>query len=250
MKTLKFILLGTIFLCLFVNAFSQTEDKIWLFDEMTIKPEQHDNFVRLQREIMKLFKDNGYPYDIQVYSSLIGFKYYGVRALESPSSYEEVRTATSECWSKIDKEIYDNYVLCIESNKQFVLRELSKYSYHPEQPRVYWSEFNYAVWDIQYVKFDKVQEYFKILENFNELLNKHNFDDPILMLSGMVGTENPMFIGALFGKDDIDMSQQNRKMWAAFGEEGGELYRKMIPLLRDRKSMEFRFRRGLSYYKE
>jgi len=170
MKTLKIIFTGFFILSLLPNAFSQSEDKVWLFDEITVKPEQHDNFVSSLREIMKLFKENGYPYDVQTYSSLIGFKYYGVRELASPSSYEEVRAATSECWSKIDREIYDNYVQCFESNKQFVLRELGKYSYHPEQPRVGWSEFNYAVWDVQYVKSDKVQEYYEI--QFVERLGK------------------------------------------------------------------------------
>ena len=249
MKTLKTLLSGILFLCLFTNAFTQPEDKVWLFDEAVIKPEQVQNFEKSLKEVMKLFKENSYPYDIQVYSST-GFKYYFVRPLESTSSYEEVTAATGEVWSKIDSDIYNNYVQCFKSDQQFVLRELGKYSYHPEQPRVDWSEFGYAAWDVHYVKFDKVQEYNEIMGKFTELLNKHNFDDPILILNGMVGTENPMYVGALFGKDANDMMEQNQKMWQSFGDEGSELYQRMIPLLRDREKMEFWFRRGLSYYKE
>jgi hypothetical protein len=250
MKTLKFILTGIFILSLFTNAFSQREDKVWLFDEAVIKPEQVQNFEKSLKEVIKLFKENSYPYDIQVYRGYLDFKYYFVWELETPSSYEDVTSASRECWSKIDKAVYDNYVQWFESDRQFVVRELGKYSYHPEKPRIAWSEVNYAVWDMHYVKFDKVQEYNELIGKFTELLNKHNFDDPVLMLTGMVGTENPMFMAALVGKDDIDMKQQNRKMWNAFGEEGGELYKKMIPLLRDRDYLEVWFRRDLSYTKD
>jgi hypothetical protein len=249
MKTLKFFLSGIFVLSLVNNAFSQPADKVWLFDEAEIKPEQVQNFEQSLKEVMKLFKENSYPYDIQVYRST-GFKYYFVRQLESPSSYEDVTAATSEVWSKIDSDIYINYVQCFKSDKQFVLSELGNFSYHPEQPRVKWSELSYALWDVGYVKFEKLKEYNEVLEDFNAMLKKHNFDDPVLILNGMVGTENPMYIGALFGKDANDLMEQNKKMWQSFGEEGSDLYQRMIPLLRDREKMEFWFRRDLWYTKE
>jgi len=249
MKTLKILFAGILFLSLFINAYSQPEDKVWLFDEAVIKPEQVQNFEKSLKEVMKLFKENSYPYNIRVYSST-GFKYYFIRALESPSSYEEVTAAISEVWSKIDSDIYNNYVQCFKSDKQFVLRELGKYSYYPERSRVNWNDLTYALWDVGYAKFDKLKEYNEVLEQFNALVIKHNFDDPILILNGMVGTENPMYVGSLFGKDANDMMQQNQKMWQSFGEEGSELYQRMIPLLRDREKMEFWLRLDLSYYKE
>lgn len=249
MKTLKVILLGIIFLCPFTNSFSQSEGSVWLFDEAEIKPEQVHNFEESLKEVMQLFKENSYPYNIQVYSST-GFKYYFVRPLQNPDSYDEVTKATSDCWSKIDQGVFDNYVKCFESDKQFVLRDLNKYRYRPNEPRIEMNEIKYAVWDIHYVKFDKLNEYYQVLDKFTELVTKHSFDDPISVLNGMVGTENPMIVGALFGKNVHDVMQQNQKMWDAFGEEGEEVRNKIIPLLRGRDKKEFWFRQDLSYFKE
>ena len=198
---------------------------------------------------MQLFKENSYPYEVQVYSST-GFRYYFFRQLENMDSYDEVISATTECWSKIDQNIFNNYAQCFESDKQFVMKELGNYTYRPEQPRAKWSEFKYGLWDVHYVKFEKIKEYREILDKFGVMINQYKFDDPVIMLQGIVGTENPMFVGALFGKNSNDMMQQNKKMWNSFGDEGSEMYQKMIPLLRGREKIEFWFRRDLSHFKE
>lgn len=251
MKNLKSILLGILFLCLFANAFSQSEDRVWLIDEAMVKPEQVQNFEQSLKEMTQLFKENSYPHNIYVYRST-GFKYYFMRELESLSSYDELTAVTEECWLKIDQNVLDNYNQCFVSGKKFVLRQSGKYSYQPKEPRISFAngEIKYVMWDVHYVKFDKLKEYYEVLDKFTELVNKHNFDDPVLLLSGIIGTENPMSVGVLFGKDANDLMDQNRKMWDSFGEEGSEMYKKMIPLLRNREKVEFWYRRDLSYYKE
>ncbi len=211
MKNLRILLSGVIFLSLIISAYSQSNDKLWLVDEIVVKPEQLANFEKSQKKINQFFKDNNYPYEIQVYSST-GFKFYSFRRLESIASYDEVISATSDCWSKIDRDIYNNYVQCFSSDKKFIMKEKGKYTYRPEQQRIEWSEINYGIWDVHYVKSDKIKEYFEVIEEFNILIKKHGFDDPIIMLQGMLGTENPMYAWTLVGKDANDMMQQNKIM--------------------------------------
>jgi hypothetical protein len=249
MKNFRILLLGIVFLSLIYSAYSQSQDKFWLVDEAVIKPEQVANFKESLKEMVQLFKENSYPYDIQVYAST-GFRYYFFRELESMDSYDEVSSATSDCWSKIDQDIFNNYVQCFKSDKQFVMKDIGKYTYRPEQQRVEWSEFKYGVWYVQFVKFDKIKEYLDNKDQIWELVKKHEFDDPILVLQGMVGTENPMYAVALFGKDAHDMRSQNQKMRESFGDEGSKLYQQRIPFLRDGDKIEFWFRRDLSYYIE
>ena len=55
-----------------------------------------------------------------------------------------------------------------------------------------------------------------------------------------------MYAGVLYGKNAVDMRQQNQKMWASYGEKRKELYQKLLPLLDDRESKEFWIRRDLS----
>ena len=67
-----------------------------------------------RKQIILLFKENSYPYDIQVYRST-GFKYYFMRELENLNSYDELTAVTKECWSKIDENVIENYFILLLS---------------------------------------------------------------------------------------------------------------------------------------
>jgi len=249
MKILKTLLAGLLFLFLITNVYSQPENKLWDVDEIKVKPEEVANFEKSIKELNQLLKQNNFPYELQVFSSN-GFKYYSFLELDNMASYDQVLSTISDFWTKIDTAVLNNFVKCYVYDHEFILRQIGKFSYQPEQQRVPWDEFNYAVWDVHYVKAEKNKEYNELIEGFSALLKKNKFDDPIITLQGMLGTESPMYIFALFGKDANDMMQQNKKMWDSSGEDGMKLYQKILPLLRDREKIEFWFRRDLSYTKE
>jgi len=73
----------------------------------------------------------------------------------------------------------------------------------------------------------------------------HN--DGMMVLSGDIGWETPVYIGCLFGKNQIDFRTQNRKMWDLLGEEGTMLFREWISFTRKRDSMELWRVPSLSY---
>lgn len=249
MKILNPLLSGILLLFLIANVYSQPENKLWDVDEVKVKPEQVTNFEQSLKDIVQLFKQNNFPYDMQIYSSN-GFKYYFFSEIDNMASYDQLLSAVGDFWSKVDSTVLNNFVKCYVYDHEFMLRQIGKFTYQPEKQRVPWDEFNYAVWDVHYIKGEKYKEYNELMVEFNELLKKSKFDDPIIMLQGMLGTESPMYIFALFGKDANDMMQQNQKMWQSFGEDGMKLYQKVLPLLRDREKIEFWYRRDLSYTKE
>jgi hypothetical protein len=90
----------------------------------------------------------------------------------------------------------------------------------------------------------------KEAKKFMELANQSEFGDPVLLLQGGIGADNPVYIGVLYGKDDIDMRQENKKLWNSFGEEGSKMYQNILSTLRDREMIEFWFRRDLSFSNE
>lgn len=248
MKTLKSIFTGLFILSMFTTAYSQSQNKLWDVDEVKVKPDEVANFEKSLKELNLLLKQNNFPYDMQIYSSN-GFKYYFFTEIDNIASYDQLLSAVRDFWSKVDSTVLNNFVKCYVYDHEFMLRQIGKYTYQPEQQRVPWDEFNYAVWDVHYIKGEKYKEYNELIEEFSALLKKNKFDDPIIMLQGMLGTESPMYIFALFGKDANDMMQQNQKMWQSFGEDGEKLYQKVLPLLRDREKIEFWYRRDLSYFK-
>ena len=80
------------------------------------------------------------------------------------------------------------------------------------------------------------------------LLQAQNFDDPVEMVSGDIGYEGSVYIGALIGKDGMDYRVQNQKMWELMGDEGVAIYKKMMSLLRKRESKELWYSEELSYF--
>ena len=247
MKTTKILSLTFVAICLASITYAQqSERKYWLVDAFEVKSDQVSNFETSLKEINRLFGENNYPYSFMGAKG-VGFKYYGFREMKNIAEYEPMRQKTSETWSKIDQDIIDNYMQCFKSNRQFIIRDMPRRNYTPEEPRLKWADFKYAIWDVQYVKFGKTREYYQIIDEFMELAKKHNFNDPIIILRGSIGTRDQMHAGVLYGKNAVDMRQQNQKMWASYGEEGKELYQKLLPLLSDRELIEFWIRRDLSY---
>ncbi len=248
MKILKSIFTGLFILSIFTTAYSQPQNKLWDVDEVKVKPEEVSNFEKSLKELNLLLKQNNFPYDTQIFSSF-GFKYYFFTEIDNMASYDQVLSAVRDFWSKVDSTVLNNFVKSYVYDHEFILRQIGKFTYQPEQQRFPSDEYNYAVWDIHYIKGENYKEYNELMEDLYALLKKNKFDDPVSSLQGMLGTESPMYVHALFGKDANDFMQQNQKMWQSFGEEGEKLYQKVLPLLRDREKIEFWYRRDLSYFK-
>lgn len=247
MKTLKIILFLFVVMCIacITNA-QQSERRYWLVNEAEVKSDQVSNFETSLKQLVTLFGENNYPKSWRVAQSS-GFKYYFFQKLENIAEYETMMKQGDEAWAKIDQDISRNYFQCFKTIKSFIARDMPARNYFPEEQRLQWDEMKYAIWDMHYVKYGKGSEYRQLLDEFNELCTKHNFDDPIIILRGVIGTRGNMYAGVLYGKNAIDMREQNQKMWASFGEEGKEVYKKLLPLLEDRDMIEFWIRDDLSY---
>ena len=230
----------------FITNAQQSERRYWLVNEAEVKSDQVSNFETSLKELVTLFGENNFPKSWTVAQST-GFKYYFFQKLENIAEYEPLMEKGSEVWAKIDQEISRNYFQCFKASKSFIVRDMPARNYSPKEARLKWDDFKYAMWDVHYVKYGKGSEYRQLLDEFNELCTKYNFDDPVIMLRGELGTKGSMYAGVLYGKNAIDMREQNQKMWASFGEEGKKTYKKLLPLLEDRDYIEFWMRDDLSY---
>jgi len=250
MQKLKTPLFFTLAILLALTSVAQQEDnKLWMATEIVINSEQVANYETSLQEIVKLFEENNYPYAWSVFQST-GFTYYYFMEMETLADFDKIIAASNETWKKIDPAILENYVTCIKSYKRFTISSMNEYSYFPENGRLVMEDMQYALWDVHYIKFGTDTEYLEGLKEFMAMAKQHEFGDPVLMIQGGIGTDNPMYAGVLYGKDEIDMRQENKKLWESYGEEGQKMYQKFLPLLRDRETIEFWYRRNLSLIKE
>jgi hypothetical protein len=250
MQKTKALLLLVLVMFLTSVAFSQTTEKrLWMATKIIVKSEQIGNFENSLKEIIRLFKENDYPYEFSFFRST-GFDYYYFMKMNSLEDWDKIISASNAIWEKLDRAIYDDYVKCIASYKRFTVSDMPEYNYSPENPRLNMEDINYAIWDVHYIKPGMEEKYFESVKKWVEIAREHSFGDPVVMLEGGIGSQMPVYFGVLYGKDDIDMKQENRKLWEAWGEEGKKMYQGFITTLRDRDMIEFWFRRDLSLSNE
>lgn len=247
MKTLKIISLLLVVMCMASIALGQaTERRYWLVNEAEVKSDQVSNFETSLKELIRLFGENQYPKSWMVAQGT-GFTYYFFQEIETVAEFDTAMKTWFTALSKIDKDVSDNYIQCFKSSRNYIIRDRPARNYTPEEQRLPWSEYNYATWDVHYVKYGKIREYMQVLKEYKELCAKHNFDDPIPIIKGVIGTRDYMNAAVFYGKNAIDMRDQSKKLWGAIGQENKELYQRFVPLLEDRETIEFWIRRDLSY---
>jgi hypothetical protein len=250
MQKTKALFLFVLVMFMTSAVFSQSSEKrLWMATKITVKSEQVSSFENSLKEIIKLFKENDYPYEFSFFQST-GFDYYYFMKMNSLEDWTTIISASNAIWEKLDRTIYVEYVKCIESYKRFTVSDMPEYNYTPDNPRLNMEDINYALWDVHYVKSGQVEKYMEQVKKWVQMAKDNNFGDPVLMLEGGIGTEMPVYFGVLYGKDDIDMKQENRKLWQAYGEEGKKMYQEFMITLRDREMIEFWFRRDLSLENE
>ena len=246
MQKTKALFLFVLVMFLTSAVYSQSvEKRLWMATKITVKSEQISSFENSLKEIINLFKENEYPYEFSFFQST-GFDYYYFMKMNSLEDWDKIIAASNAIWGKIDRSIYEEYVKCIESYKRFTVSDMPEHNYSPETPRLNMDDINYAIWDVHYVKPGLEEKYFESVKKWMDLARENNFGDPVLILEGGIGSDMPVYFGVLYGKDDIDMKQENRKLWEAYGEEGKKMYQNFMPILRDREMIEFWFRRDLS----
>ena len=250
MQKTKALFLFVLVMFMTSAVFSQTTEKrLWMATEIIIKSDQIQNYETSLKEVAKLFKEHEFPYSYSVFQSG-GFSYYMFFELKSLEDWDQILSTAYSTWEKIDPALFEKYRNCIQSFKRFTISDMPELNYSPVSQRIRQDEMNYAIWDVMYVKMGKEEAFMKEAKKFMTLAKQNEFGDPVLMLQGGLGLENPVYFGVLYGKDNIDMRQENRKLWDSFGEEGSKMYQNILATLRDREMIEFWFRRDLSLENE
>lgn len=250
MQKTKALLLFVLVMFMTSIVFSQSAEKrLWMATEIIIKSDQIQNYEAFLKEVVRLFKEHEFPYSFNVVRSG-GFSYYMFFELKSLEDWDQILSAAYDTWDKIDPALFEKYRNCIQSYNRFTISDMPELNYSPATQRLSWDELNYAIWDVLYVKMGKEEAFMKEAKKFMSLAKQNEFGDPVLILQGGIGLENPVYFGVLYGKDNIDMRQENRKLWESFGEEGSKMYQNILSTLRDREMIEFWFRKDLSLSNE
>ena len=178
------------------------------------------------------------------------FGYYVFYPVDSYDDKTAIYDALGDAVPTWGEENLNRMWETVMSHRTYFLQSLPEISYNPEQPRLDEMDMPYAYWDILYVRPEKEMEFVELIKKLQILQQDQGFDDPVQMLTGDIGYEGSVYIGALKGKDPVDFRVQNQKMWELMGAEGSAIFQKMMSLLRKRESKEFWYSEELSYIPE
>jgi len=231
------------------KAQEENSGQLWFCWEATVHPEMQSQFIDLQVDFHSKFKENGFPYSIYTWTDRnYGFYFfYPVDSYDDKSGIYDALRAIIPAWGE---ENFSRMWETLMSHRNYFLQTIPEISYTPEKQRLTDSDMPYAMWDIIYLKPGKEQEFVEQMKLFSALQMANNIEDPVMMLTGDVGYEGSVYIGALKGKDAVDFRLQNKKMWEKVGEKGVAIFKNFESLLRKRESKEFWYSEKLSYIPE
>ena len=227
----------------------ESSGQLWFCWEATVHPDLESRFVELQASYHNTLKEHGFPYSMYTWNDS-EFGYYFFYPVDSYEDKSAIYAALGEAVPSWGEDNWNRMWETVQSHRTYFLKALPEITYQPQNPRLDQMEMPYAYWDILYVIPGKEATFTELMKKLGALEKDVNYDDPIQMLTGDVGYEGSVYIGALKGKDAIDFRTSNQRMTDLIGEEWMDIFRKALTLTWKRESKEFWYLPDLSYFPE
>ena len=241
-KVSIFLLAGLVVSLCVLTTLAQGEEQkaqLGLLIEVKVKPTKVNEHGKIIKEMVA--KDTKFNLGYAYYTYYDNhFHTYFVLPLKNYGDWDNYLAAWDKVAEKMGLEkhqdLYKRFADTYEYYKWAFYYYRPELSYNPENPRLKPGEGKFSLWDIGYIKPGKESEFEAISKEFVALAKSKNISEQWRMLTGDIGTEQPVYMWVGYAKDSADFFSNNRKMWEALGEEGSVLYQKLMPLLRKRES--------------
>jgi len=175
------------------------------------------------KDYIAIYAENQYPYPLSMYSTN-DFHYYSVTPLNS-TSYSELDSLRKyrkiaysknpEKWDAMWKKFEGTY----DYNKGQIIFLNRDLSYVPENPRLKPEEEKFSYWVFTYVKVGKTKEFVENIKKWKELYKSNNISLGFDIFYGGFGTEQPLFLWHMTGKDIADFMENSNSISEVLGEE-------------------------------
>jgi hypothetical protein len=252
-KILKLVLVFLIVIFYSINVMAQAEEPkapLYIVEDTVVKPSKISEYEVHVKMAIELFKKYDYPYP--VYNCTTDdFHYISIFPLKNYADMENTYKATGELAKKAGEEwqaMIKSADGTLEYSKYFMLRYIPQLSYIPEEPRLKPEESSFMQWEFFYVLPGKEMAFVEFCKKLVALYKEKNIQDGWELYSGSIGTETPLFIVLLKGKNRIDYYSNWEKILEILGEEGLKLFMEDItPLLRKFEYKTVKVRPDITY---
>lgn len=239
----------------FLFTASQAEEQkseLFMIEEQIAKPGKIVDLEASVKEMVAFAAQHNYQYGWRTYSD-DNFRYYYLIPIKDLNDINNIMKTWAELAEKVGdpwQAVTKKYLKTYEYLKIGVIRMRPDLSYVPENPRLKPEEATYIRWGLAYVKTYKVEEFEEIMKKWVALFKEKNIDGGFNTYMGEMGTDNPFYFWAEFGKSPADFFTWNEKALEMLGEEVDPLWMKTLGVLRNYESKSGMFRPELSYIPE
>lgn len=224
-----------------------TEPDRFLIVELAVHPAKAAQHEQLIKEGIEIHRKNTVPIASSGWVDN-AFNYYYSIPVSELADVQKVYENWNRTLDEMGEAKRQAYAETFDHFRDYVIRVLPEYSYIPESPRLEEKEQKFAIWDVMHLIPGKEKDAHEMLKRMLAMHKEKGTTERVICFTSELGLEQPVYRFVLFGKSHSDFYENNRKMWAALGDEGAQWWKEWIrTVVRKRELIEFTRREDLSY---
>lgn len=236
-----------------LTLWAQAEEhksQLYLFEDVVVKPSMVSIHEAAIKEMVAFSSKYNFPYPWYAFKA-DDLHYYYVFPMKNLAEIDNMFKAWDEVKKKVPEEqlqaMLKNYWSTYEYSRWGMFRYRPDISYIPENPRLKVEEGDFIFVEFNYIQPGKKKEYEDVLQEWLVLFKKKNLAEGVYVLEGDIGTDMPIYIYILSGKNYADFFNHFSEMWELLGEEANALFKRERSNHRKYEYKTGWFRPNLSY---
>jgi hypothetical protein len=241
---------GVVSVCAEEAKKEPAKDQLFYLMEFVVSPSTVAEYEKAQKAFSTAAAQHNYSVGYTAYSTN-DFHYYYIIPIDNFAGIDALMKEYEGFIQKMGQDNFQKLMKGFDGTYKYMREGVSKvssdYSYMPADPRVKPEEAPYIYWNAWYIKAGMEDEIAEVWKEYKKLYEKNNLKDGWHMWVGILGSDSPAHVGALFGKSDVDFFTRFGEIDKALGEQGQALWNKALSMCRKFEQRYGRPRPDLSY---
>ena len=204
--------------------------QLFLLNDELVKPSMKGEYYEAAKKWVAFMKDQGFPYPFNTFWTRDNHVYW-IIPIQSYADIDKIMEESNKIREKSPeaaKAIEDAFKGTYETSRICIYALDYKYSMIGKEEAGESEEETFIFFDTYYFEPGCHAEINKIFDEMKAFVADKEIIQSWYFYWGMMGTDNPVLVGAATAKNEIAFFERNAKMWEALGKEGGKIKQKMM----------------------
>lgn len=221
--------------------------------EVSVKSGMINEYESVVKEFVKECYENDFPFDFYAYS-LEGFKYLFIYKINNYAEIDLIAAGVKELNENIGNsrlnELYSIELPTIKNTVFRTFRYIPELSNTGSKSLLIDENMKYLVWTYMNIYTEMDSKFRELQQEWLTLAKENNINFQWEFFTGGIGFEVPVWIYITGGESAVDYHTQAKSFSEFAHKKGKHLLDLEIPLIRDYREVNGKFRTDLSYIKK